>query len=418
MDLDKDFSTLDENGRLVLAPGLISKFGLKPGDRLHVAGDTNGFHVQLTSRLAKLYIEPTNLCNLNCRTCIRNVWSEPFGLMSDAVFERILEGLRALPTPPLVFFGGFGEPLFHPKIIEMISRVKALGSPVEIITNGTLLDPAMAKALILARLDMLWVSLDGSTPQSYADIRLGASLPLVLENVTNFQMELSNIRGPVNYQTYVPGYRTRIGVEFVAMKRNIADFPSVLDQARRWGAEQFIVSNVLAYTEDMRGEALYYGTLGNSGFLHLNMPIMDSNETTREPVSHTNRNGIHLSLPGRNTGPADRCPFILNGAGAFRWDGSFSPCLPLLHSHTSYINNWERHSRHWSIGNVTEKTLSELWHTPEHLAFRERVQRFDFSPCSECGGCELLDKNEEDCFGNKFPTCGACLWAQGVVQCP
>ena len=26
---------------------------------------------------AKLYIEPTTGCNLQCRTCIRNIWTDP-----------------------------------------------------------------------------------------------------------------------------------------------------------------------------------------------------------------------------------------------------------------------------------------------------------------------------------------------------
>jgi len=26
--------------------------------------------------------------------------------------------------------------------------------------------------------------------------------------------------------------------------------------------------------------------------------------------------------------------------------------------------------------------------------------------------------NLEDCFGNSAPTCGGCLWAQGLIQCP
>jgi hypothetical protein len=65
-----------------------------------------------------------------------------------------------------------------------------------------------------------------------------------------------------------------------------------------------------------------------------------------------------------------------------------------------------------------ERSLAKLWYTPEHVAFRERVQVFDFSPCTICGGCDLADNNEEDCFGNVFPTCGGCLWAQGVIQCP
>jgi hypothetical protein len=30
----------------------------------------------------------------------------------------------------------------------------------------------------------------------------------------------------------------------------------------------------------------------------------------------------------------------------------------------------------------------------------------------------LLESNEEDCYGNTFPVCGGCLWAQGVIQCP
>jgi hypothetical protein len=30
----------------------------------------------------------------------------------------------------------------------------------------------------------------------------------------------------------------------------------------------------------------------------------------------------------------------------------------------------------------------------------------------------MSEANEEDCFGNGFPTCGGCLWAQGVLQCP
>jgi len=34
---------------------------------------------------------------------------------------------------------------------------------------------------------MLWVSLDGATPDSYADVRLGAALPEVLANLKSFR---------------------------------------------------------------------------------------------------------------------------------------------------------------------------------------------------------------------------------------
>lgn len=48
----------------------------------------------------------------------------------------------------------------------------------------------------------------------------------------------------------------------------------------------------------------------------------------------------------------------------------------------------------------------------------DKVKAFEFSPCRVCGGCSLLEKNEEDCYGNAFPACGGCLWAQGIIQCP
>ena len=92
-------------------------------------------------------------------------------------------------TPsPEVFFGGFGEPLAHPRIFEMVERVKALGVPrVELITNGCLLDEQASRRLITAGLDTLWVSLDGIRPESYSDVRLGALLPHVLENLRVFR---------------------------------------------------------------------------------------------------------------------------------------------------------------------------------------------------------------------------------------
>jgi hypothetical protein len=168
-------------------------------------------------------------------------------------------------------------------------------------------------------------------------------------------------------------------------------------------------------------EALYYGSLLAGESQQLSLPRLDADNRTFTPVYEALHSacGSWSSLSSNRA--RDCCPFIEKGAGAIRWDGNLSPCLPLLHNHTSYSGHLqldERFSRHWAIGNVTENSLLDLWNTPEHIAFRERVQAFDFSPCTACGGCELSEKNEEDCFGNTFPTCGGCLWAQGVIECP
>ena len=205
------------------------------------------------------------------------------------------------------------------------------------------------------------------------------------------------------------------------MKHNISDLPEVVNIGKRYGAEHFLVTNVLPYTREMVEKALYFGGLGNNDFRHLNLPAMDQDERTFSLIQRTLRNVYGPSAGITPERERDRCPFIAGGAGAVGWDGGFSPCLALMHNHTSYHSNCnynERYSRRWVIGNVMERSLSDLWNTPEHLAFRESVQSFVFAPCTRCGFCDMYTKNEEDCFGNTFPTCGGCMWAQGVVRCP
>jgi len=69
----------------------------------------------------------------------------------------------------------------------MVVKGKALGSKVELITNGTLLSETFSSQFVKAGLDILWVSLDGVTPESYADVRPGAELDEVVTNVTPFR---------------------------------------------------------------------------------------------------------------------------------------------------------------------------------------------------------------------------------------
>ena len=412
----ESLAQVDKEGRLVFPAEVASRFGLLPGAQVRFDEATNNLSLRRpVTHLAKVYVEPTNRCNLECRTCIRNTWEEPLGHMTEATFVRIVSSLWALAPRPTVFFGGFGEPLAHPRIAEMVAQVKALGAPVELITNGTLLTENLSRQLIEARLDVLWVSLDGATPESYTDVRLGAALPQVLDNVTRFR---DARRRPFHCAP-------EIGIVFVAMKRNVADLPAVLRLGHRLDATRFMVSNVLPYTAAMDGERLYARVLNDLTDMpslwlpHLSLPRLDVTQTTHEPLYQMMRGNWAVSVAGNDLGRvSDRCPFVESGATAISWNGQVSPCLPLLHDHISRLDERERFSRRYVIGNVADNDLNDLWNAPEYVAFRERVQKFDFSPCIHCGGCEFSGANEEDCFGNTFPTCGGCLWAQSVIQCP
>ena len=129
------------DGRLILPPHIAARLGLTPGAQLRIDEDANSLRLHRPiTHLARLYVEPTDACNLDCITCFRNAWQSSIGRMSDATFAAILAGVRALPEPPTVYFGGIGEPLVHTRTIDWIAQAKALGARVEMITNGTLLD--------------------------------------------------------------------------------------------------------------------------------------------------------------------------------------------------------------------------------------------------------------------------------------
>jgi MoaA/NifB/PqqE/SkfB family radical SAM enzyme len=90
----------------------------------------------------------------------------------------------------------------------------------------------------------------------------------------------------------------------------------------------------------------------------------------------------------------------------------------MLHTHTHYYKAWQHQVKQHVLGNINDGNLMDLWLEPEYVQYRERVHSFAFAPCTACGGCEMLETNEEDCLGNTFPSCGCCLWAQGLIQCP
>ena len=74
-------------------------------------------------RPAKVYVEPTNACNLACTTCVRHAWDEPEGFMEWATFEAVVDGVAgpgAEAGPGTVAFMGLGEPLMHPRFLDMV----------------------------------------------------------------------------------------------------------------------------------------------------------------------------------------------------------------------------------------------------------------------------------------------------------
>jgi len=364
--------------------------------------------------LNKIYVEPTNRCNLTCVTCIRNSWDEPFGDMAWLTFQTLIDGLTDFPGQKTIAFAGLGEPLLHARFPEMVRLAHERGFRREMTSNAVLLVPRLARSLIDAGLDQFTVSIDGVSDDAHGSIRPGASLEAITDNVRTLH----------RLSEKVSETSLKIGIEFVAMRRNVHQLPALRKIASLISASFILVTNLLPYTADLQDEILYQlGPIGYEGGgtpydpLWI-LPHIDWNRETQEPLANLMRQQPKLSFLDISLGQRNNfCPFVQPGSLAVAWHGGVSPCPALLHSYSCFIRGRQKSFRRCEFGRLPDQSLIAVWSNPEYAAFRERVRRFDFSPCTDCGGCYDAEKNEADCFGNPFPVCGDCLWARGVLRC-
>ena len=384
--------------RKLVLPGLCTQ---RPDEEFVLENNESGIILHRAKPdIRKVYIEVTTRCNLRCKMCIRNAWDEPLGDMDEDTFEALLSQLAELPELTEVAFGGFGEPLIHPRIMRMLKAINALGVKVKVSTNGLLLDEEKAEALVDIGVEELVVSFDGATPKAYEAIRREADFRQLVENLRHLNEVKSRRNSPF----------PRIGIEFVAMRSNVGELISLVKLAKELQASFILVTHLLPYTEDMVGEILYSRDGDAYTFPVLpGWPLMSGGWLLWGTVY----------LPRSRWGAERRCRFIRDKATVVGWDGKVSPCYALMHSYPYYIFGRRKNVTRYILGDIHEQSLAEIWTSEEYVKFRYQVRNFRFPSCVDCDLGDTCDirENNEGCWGWN-PSCADCLWAQDIVQCP
>lgn len=86
-------------------------------------------------RFAKIYIEISNTCNLNCSFCPKT--ERPPCSMTKSEFETVLSKIKGYTEH--IYFHLLGEPLLHPELESFLNIATKHNFKVIITTNGTLL---------------------------------------------------------------------------------------------------------------------------------------------------------------------------------------------------------------------------------------------------------------------------------------
>src|SRR5437867_9296978 len=132
-----------------------------------------------------VHIETTNVCNARCTMCSYPIMQRPKGYMSDQLYLKILRDCAEMRVAD-VNLQYLGEPLLDQKICDRIREAKEYGFRVQMVSNASLLDEAKARGLLASGVDELRISMDGFTPKTFEDIRVGLKFEKVKGNVERF----------------------------------------------------------------------------------------------------------------------------------------------------------------------------------------------------------------------------------------
>lgn len=310
--------------------------------------------------------------------------------MTNETIDKIFAQINELPELETVHFGGFGEPLTHPRFLELATKVKNHGLKAEVITNGQLLDQEKAEKLIEIDFNKVVFSIDAPKKETLESIRKNADIDKILRNIKVLS-ELRTAKSNLD-----------IWLEFVAMKSNIDQLADLIELASQLNLDGILITNLIPYTEDMVGEELY-----------------DANEE-RIKAKLGGYLSLHTSYPEMELKTERKCNFIENRSTSINWQGEVVPCYPLLHNYQVYIYGRCRENKSYNYGNVNEKHLKDIWQQDDYVRFRSRVKQGDFPSCTDCryvDGCSMVEDNSLDCWGNQ-PTCADCLWYRQLIVCP
>jgi len=278
----------------------------------------------------RLWIEPTNHCNLRCQMCPHGEKDAELdkGFMEIDLFKRLVQEASGFGADVNLFMGG--ESLLHPRINEMIAYCKSQGVPSRLYTNATLLNDKKSEEIIKAGLDHITFSFDGTDKTSYEAYRKGAGFDKTLENVRRFLDKKKTVRGRKPYVVI----QSMEFQEHSDQRISKAEFKKMFDRK------------------------------------------MVNRFTFIEPHSFA---GVYKADPvkkqARRYSP---CAFLWYSM-SISWDGTVVPCC---------IDLFKK----YPVGNAGDHELKELWNSKAMINLRSEIYHGRHKEISLCSPCDVLWK--------------------------
>lgn len=318
----------------------------------------------------QVYVETTSRCNMECPICIRtyHLHEKP----RDMTFDEFKSLTDQFPELHRVALHGTGEPLLNKAILPMVACAKSRGAYVLFNSNATLLDEELGQGICESGLDEFRVSIDAVSPSMYRVMRGAPLFDAVIENVRTL------VRSKKRLGLGVP----KVSLWFVGTAQNIIELPELIRLAAGLEVREVYLQRFMYFlAPDEPGFAKEELSIHQSSDDNVLDIISESEHLARNLQVSLNASGATTPLDSLTHSPQAASPW---STCRRPWSGSFITAagnvLPCCLSPTTIVNYEE-----FVLGNIFQKSFSEIWNGPKYTAFRQRIKSVD--PPESCGGC-------------------------------
>lgn len=165
-----------------------------------------------SKRQISLILEICSLCNLNCNFCelhsgkIKDIKSHE-GIMDEKLYYKIIKDIVDLGYKlKALHFHGWGEPLIHKNLPEMINfaHKQNVSEKLILITNGVLMNKDVFEKLLSSGLDEIRISLDTVDREKYIKVKGRDCLQIVLNNI-DYAINRLSAADKMKFYIKIPG---------------------------------------------------------------------------------------------------------------------------------------------------------------------------------------------------------------------
>lgn len=337
---------------MLSAPGKLLP-ALRAGNELLVEAEFRARRTRVLGLPYRLFVDPINICNLRCPLCPTGLHlpGRKKGKMPPEVFRKVLAELGATARQMLLY--NWGEPLLHERILEYVRAAEARRIHTCLSTNLNVFSEEAAEEMVASGLRSLILSLDGTTPETYAHYRVGGDFHAVVENAKLLARTKRRRNSPTPHVT----------LQFLVFRHNQDDVPGVRALGAHIGADEVSILG---------------GHLGGKG----HTPFIGAPDTRelmdRWLVDDPAYRGEFDYFRTDGVLSPRRCYFLWKTA-TINWDGSVSPCCCVYEPSTDF-------------GNIMEEPFRRIWN---NASFRSARARFrpgtgGDGPRTICHACRVF----------------------------